>query len=283
MMFLGTDGALVVTSPGEAAVPIGWSYQDWFTGTLPPAWIGTPFDQDVVLHAVNVTATFRAEAPNVAATQESRPQFTLWFGTGPAGETPGLVEHAFLPAPLVWMAGDEETVTFEVDLPMGGLAVESGWQIVARLATYFPDHDGQVSLVLGDANVSWSASPYDSREAGAGESMTFTGTLTGGRCMAPLENNGSARSTHAFMVPDDATGIDVLLDRRGGAGAGPDLDMFLRDANGDVVIYAAGSSSPEAIRARLPNLEAAAPGEWTLTVYNCQPQVSMFEATVTVL
>ncbi len=282
--FLTGDMTLADDSPAPDAVPVGWSWQDWSNGRLAPAWRTEAFPADAVLTMVEAEITYRAESAVAMVAPDNRPRFTVWFGAGGEDEVVAIVDHGFEDAPPVMAAGQESTVVFPLALPVGGLAIDAGQQLVLRVATYFPDHQGAptMSVVVGPSQLRWDEAGARHPDGDSAEATDFSGSLAGGRCVAPANPGDSAHDRHTFLVPADAVAVDVVLHRADGAGVGPDLDMFLQDADGELVTYAAGSASPERIQLRGTNLQATALGEWTLNVYNCQPQTSRYEVSVAI-
>ncbi|MGB0652762.1 MAG: hypothetical protein ACPGQL_06130 [Thermoplasmatota archaeon] len=278
------DGAMeTVRHEGDGRTPIGWSWLQWMEGVQAPTWTSPAFEEPTVLTQVNVTITYYAEAAAVFP-DTLRPQFTIWFGVGAPDQTPAFFDHGFQPGPLALVAGETYEVTFPVRLALGGLAIDAGQSLVIPVASYYPDGlgAGNVGLVFAGSQVEWQGQTRMADAFGTAATTEHPVSLNGGRCVAPLNPNDSAHARFPFEVDANVTAIDVHLERVMGLGMGPDLDMFLQDGAGDTVVYAAGSGTPERIQVRGVNLAEAAPGTWTLNVYNCQPQASQAVAELTV-
>lgn len=274
-LFLHED-MRIDSAPGTGVVALEWSWTEWLRGTMPPLWESAPAEQAYVITSANVTLSYEPGLP-VLPTTAVRPQFTMWFGAGDS-----IIEHGFQAGPEVWTG--QETVTFPVDsLPLGGLVVEVDEPLVLYAGVYYPGvaDAGSGSLVLDASSIEMQGRYVDLPPAGPSVTTTGSFELEGGRCVADLNQLGTAMESLTFEVPANATRVDARIDRTGTLG-GPDLDFFLTDGEGQGVAYAAGPSTPEALHVRAPNLALAAPGTWTLTTYNCQPQVSQVDVTVDV-
>lgn len=279
--YLHANGTLAGAESEPATIPLTWSYQDWLMGTAPPTWTGQPGNHPMLVSKVHLTITYQALAPVVSTTL--RPDFTAWFGTVDAGGRMAIVDHLFAPGPAVLQAGETHTIAYEVDLPLGGLLRATDEALMLQVATYYPDvAPGTLAIVLDQSRVEWWAHPVAEPKVTEQTTLAFGGSLLGGRCVADASPNGAAMASHAFDVPAGAAVVHVGLDRVAGQGAGPDLDMYLTSADGTRVAYAGGSAAPEAIRLGAANIAAAGTGPWTLHVYNCQPQSSVYDVVVTI-
>jgi hypothetical protein len=277
--YLHPDGTLTGRQPEPASQRLAWSYQDWLLGSTPPNWDGVPGDHAVRVTQATITVQYRAVQPVVSS--NLRPEFTAWFGTFDAEGRSAIVDHLFADGPDVLLPGETHTITFEVGLPLGGLVRATGEAFVLQVATYYPDSgDGTMEVLFGESRLEWWAIPVPDVTPALVEESTLRGSLLGGRCVADANAAGTASALHEIVVPANAVQLTLHLERVGGQGAGPDLDMALRNPDGDLVAYAGGSASPEAIRLYPANLEAAGPGPLQLMVYNCQPQASEYTVAV---
>jgi hypothetical protein len=279
--YLHPGGLLSGQQPEPTSQRLSWSYQDWILGSTPPTWNGSPGDHAMLVTQATLTVEYRAVQPLVSS--NLRPEFTAWFGTFDSEGRAAVVDHLFADGPDVLVPGETHTVTFEIGLPAGGLVRATGEALLVLVATYYPDTDeGTMEVLLGASHLEWWAHPVPDAAPTAFDESILEGSLVGGRCVADANAAGTAAAVHELVVPANAVQLTLDLHRVGGQGAGPDLDMALRNADGDLVAYAGGSASPEAIRLYPANLEAAGPGPLRLTVYNCQPQASDYSVKVRV-
>lgn len=279
-LFLDHAG-LASESPDESVHTLGWSLTEWVGGVIAPEWIGSGATNAYVIEHATATIVYETLVP--LAHTDTRPPFTIWFGAGDS-----IIEHAFMDGPNPWLPGDVQTITFDIDsLPAGGLVVAPGEMPVLRVGSYYTDNSalGAVQVHLGpDASrVDWHIRPLALPETTPDAPIVMEESLLGGRCVAPLNIEGSAQYEQTFEVDSTVVGIDAKLTRLGGIGAGPDLDFFLMDATGADIAHAAGSAAPEAIHLRAPNMDATEDGTWAVAVYNCQPQSSDFRLELTLL
>lgn len=281
-LYLDASGALVRDVPEAGTRVLDWSWGEWFEGTTAPAWTAPASEQAYVIEQATVTIQYETSQPNVHT--DTRPPFTIWFGAGDS-----IIEHAFAAGPNPWLPGATQTITFEVDsLPHGGLVVLPGTEPILHVGHYYNGGQGQglVSAVLGGENaarIDWHVRPIDLPATESTSLLDESGDLLGGRCVAPLNIDGSAQADFTIDVPENAVGIDAVLTRADGTGLGPDLDFYFSNLDGEDVAHAAGSASPEAIRLRSVNLDAIGPGTWGVHLYNCQPQTSTYHIQVDVL
>lgn len=277
---LDSQGQARQAVPEDGVVPIAWSWGEWFRGDPAPRWDGPGFDEAIVITAAQVTIAYETMVP-LTHTQ-TRPSFTIWFGAGDS-----VIEHAFADGPDIWLPGDIQTITFDVDdLPAGGLVVERGDRAFVEVGTYYPDGSGtdNVWIHVGQdaSRMDLTYHPVRLPDVDGITVLDDQVDLAGGRCVAPLNPDDMALATYTFDVPEQAKGLDIVAARVAGVG-GQDMDFGIMDAAGQTVAHAAGSGSTEAVHLRAPNLEAAERGAWTLTVYNCQPQAATHDVTVQLL
>lgn len=264
-IWLTEGGDLSLAQPEETLVPLQWSWGEWLAGTMPPLWQGQAQETPFVVTKATVVIEYAMTSPVVST--ETRPVFTMWFGAGDS-----IIEHGFTPGPPL-VAG-REVALFEVDpLPLGGLVVDANTPLTLHVGSYFSDGapTGWVSAVMRNSYIDIEGHNVSLPPKGEAANTSTSVELQGGRCVADLNQAGAAMATVDFDV-HNASAIDATVSRTGPGGS--DIDFFISDASGTRVSYAAGPSAPESLYLRQPNLALAQSGTWTLTVYNCQPQLS---------
>lgn len=228
-------------------------------------FVSAPFEASYeTTEDIAITMRFVASAPAVAAfpSEAGAPTIGVWFGT---------VERniAFLTAdvPATLQPDEVQTVTLSVARPDGGILFRAGESLVVKAYLSYQTADG--------SEVSWLVGGDDP----AGFTLALAPVALGPtQALVLLDEEAEATPSPAFTANDPRPleftfdvppGARVLVAQLVGtprAGGTMDMDLTLRNADGDLVGGSFGPYAQEAIALGPGALEASGGGTFTARV-----------------
>lgn len=250
---LTTDHALTLDTAAPGLVPLGWSNQHWAQGTPPQTW-QLAQNASMRVHKATAILTFQAD-PAALGSQYRSGEVTAWWGAGDS-----IIGHTTTATPTP-MQGRFEA-SFELEVPKGGLITTPRHPMTLMVGTYALDdeHTAFISLATGPSRFIIEAEPIQVADWTDPHNGFRIGEI-GGDCTT---DGITQRVEHTIDIDPAWQQVELHLLPSSGYGI-PDLDLYLRDANGEYPMRTHGPGPYEVMRLYDINL-AHAPHPWTLEV-----------------
>ncbi len=255
------------TSPESARVATGNFYSRWATGAEQPTWRGSSAAGDLLLTG-NASLTFWAETehavPTTGPRDEGFPEYVAYFGVEGSPTA-----YASISGPDVMLPGEAVRFDVELTLPPGGLVLEEGAHPVVIVAPVQGQDDRATRLDIlvngteHPSRVEVAAEPVDLGEPRWHLDEAHEGVLAGSAYAA---ETSATKHEVPVAVNGSTTRLSVSLTSEG-VGV-RDIDVALRNPDGDLVARGATPHPEEGIVLHAPALAAGGPGSWTVEVVN---------------